>query len=86
VTSAGRKTALVVLAVLLVVGMAVYVWPTAWLYSSGGVLTGDQIAPVQTRVGRFSGRVQYLTLEGFKNPTVAAPPAPVAPPAGAVTP
>lgn len=71
------KSVQVILAALVLLAITFYVWPTQWMYHGGGVLAGDQVAPIQMRVHRFTGRVQYLTLDGFRSPTIMAPPAPV---------
>ncbi|HUV38611.1 MAG TPA: hypothetical protein VMY39_03315 [Planctomycetota bacterium] len=80
-----RNSILATLAVLVVVALAIWVWPTKWARSNGGlVMVGPdqklQVAPMETRVHRFNGKVQYLTLGGWANP-VATPPAPAAQPA-----
>ena len=77
------KSILGVLVAVVGIALALYVWPTAWAYHSGGILIGAQVAPIETRVNRFTGRVQYLTLAGWDDPVEtgeAATPTPIAPP------
>ena len=71
----GRAIGWILLGIL-IAALAVYVWPTVWTYPSVGVIAGDQIAQIATRVNRFNGKVQYLTLSGWMNPTPTPPPAP----------
>ena len=85
-----RKSVLIVLAGIALALVAAYVWPTQWVYHGGGVVIVDSAtntvtaAPVEVRTSRFSNRTQYLTLNGFQDPTIQAGPpealAPVPPP------
>ena len=65
---------------MLIVILAVYVWPTVWMQPNMGVAAGDQVLPISTRVHRFNGKVQYLTLGGWESPTAAPAPPPAAVP------
>jgi len=81
-----EKTALTILALAVVALLACYVWPTAYYFPAGQVVIGNQAVPVASRVSRFGGNVQVLTIDGWKNPTPAAAPAPQIPtPAAAPT-
>ena len=70
-----KKAMAGVLVVLVAAVFAIYVWPTAWYHPRGQVVVGTQVLPVETRVSRFTGKVQALTIEGWKDPVPIAVPA-----------
>jgi len=73
------KAVQVLLVVVALAFLAVMVWPTLWVHYDGGILVGDQVVPIRVRMGRFTGKVQYLTLDGFKDPVVSPAPAAAVP-------
>ena len=69
------KTLGIVAAIAVAIFLAIFVWPTAWYHPRGQVVVGTQVLPVETRVSRFTGKVQALTIEGWKDPVPIAVPA-----------
>ena len=69
----------VVLGLILAALFAVYVWPTAWMYPRGSMVSGTQILPIAMRINRFSGRAQFLSANGWLNPIVTPAPSAAAP-------
>lgn len=60
------KSAGWVLLGMLIVLLAVYVWPTPYAYYHQGIFVDDGVAPVDARVSRFTGYVQALTITGWQ--------------------
>ena len=46
-----------------------FVWPTPWEAKTTGVLVGEQLLPIDSRVHRVTGHVEGLTLMGWVGPT-----------------
>ena len=80
-----RNGVLAILATLLALALAIWVWPTQWAYFETGFATSEGVAAIDARVNRFTGRVEALTISGWTGPT-AAPVAPAALPGPGMAP